>query len=78
MRLIVTLKELQHKFPVNFGEVYQANSIPYEGGYEVTPDVTEQILPTANRFLKHDVVVKKIPENYGLITYNQNKIVTIS
>lgn len=33
----------------------------YEGGYEVTPKVTEQTLPTAQKFLERDVTIEKIP-----------------
>ena len=33
----------------------------YKGEYEVTPKVTEQTLPTAQKVLEKDVCVKKIP-----------------
>jgi hypothetical protein len=34
---------------------------PYEGDYVVTPKVSEQTLPTADKLLSEDVTVKKIP-----------------
>lgn len=33
----------------------------YEGEYGVTPKVTEQTLPTAQKFLARDVTIEKIP-----------------
>jgi hypothetical protein len=33
----------------------------YEGEYEVTPKVTEQTIPTAQKFLARDVTIEKIP-----------------
>ena len=56
-----------------------AADIPkYEGAYEVTPSDQGQILPTAGRMLKEDIKVGKIPEQYGLISYNQDRIITIT
>lgn len=43
---------------------------PYIGEYEVTPSTEEQILHTIDKSMAHDVVVHKIPNNYGLITWN--------
>ena len=34
---------------------------PYEGEYEVTPKVTEQTLPTAQKLLEENVHIKEIP-----------------
>lgn len=33
----------------------------YEGAYDVTPKVEEQVLPTAKKFLSKDVTIKEIP-----------------
>lgn len=33
----------------------------YEGDYDVIPKVTEQVLPTAEKYLYDDVTVRKIP-----------------
>lgn len=42
----------------------------YAGGYEVTPADEQQVLATAGTYLTKNVVVKKIPSNYGKITWN--------
>lgn len=46
------------------------NLDPYEGEYIVTPTNEEQILLTKNLRMLENVVINKIPENYGLITWN--------
>lgn len=33
----------------------------YKGEYEITPTIEDQTLPTKNRSLREDIVVKKIP-----------------
>lgn len=33
----------------------------YEGGYDVTPKVTEQIMPTASKYMTDNVTIRKIP-----------------
>ena len=50
----------------------------YSGDYTVTPARTEQILETKDRLMVDKVVVKPIPKEYGLITYDQNKVITIT
>lgn len=42
----------------------------YTGEYEVTPSAEEQTLETTGLRLTQPVVVKPIPQNYGLITWN--------
>lgn len=37
------------------------NAEEYEGSYTVTPKISEQKLPTKNKFLIDDVIVEKIP-----------------
>lgn len=49
----------------------------YEGTVEVTPSTEEQRLETANFYMRDDIIVNPIPNNYGLITYN-GSIITIS
>ena len=62
-------------FPIGMGSVI---AVPigehYEGAYEVTPNLTTQILPTEGLAMWHDVVVNPIPSNYGLITWNGAKL----
>ena len=50
----------------------------YEGPYEVTPKTTKQVLSTAGKTLGADIVVHPIPQEYGLVTYDQNRSITIS
>ena len=33
----------------------------YEGEYNITPNDTVQVLPTANKLLKHDIVIEAAP-----------------
>lgn len=33
----------------------------YEGSYYVTPKTTEQVMPTADRYMVNDMTVRKIP-----------------
>lgn len=40
----------------------------YDGDYEITPSTEDQILSTDKKLLRHDIVVKAIPSNYGLVT----------
>lgn len=42
----------------------------YDGSYDVIPTNENQILPTFGKLMAHDLVVEKIPSNYGLITWN--------
>lgn len=42
----------------------------YDGPYTVTPSQHAQTLPTTNKTLSQSIVVKPIPSNYGLITWN--------
>ena len=43
---------------------------PYTGGYEITPTTEEQILVTRGMRMTDDIVVKRIPQNYGQITWS--------
>lgn len=42
----------------------------YDGPYEVIPNEETQTLATAGKSLQSNVIVKPIPSNYGLITWN--------
>lgn len=46
----------------------------FQGPYEVTPTQSTQVLNTEGLCTKRDIVVKPIPNNYGLITYNGSTI----
>lgn len=51
---------------------------PYEGAYEITPSQQRQVLPTQFKTMQENLVINPIPENYGLVTYDQNKTITVS
>lgn len=38
-----------------------SGGVPYEGPYEVTPNVDGQVLPTANKTMTSDITINKIP-----------------
>ena len=44
------------------------------GGETVVVGGEEQRLPTASRMLEQDIVVKPVPSNYGLITWDGSTI----
>lgn len=50
----------------------------YEGEYVVTPKTEEQSLPTKDRYLSENITIKAIPSDYGKITYDQNRTITVS
>jgi len=43
---------------------------PYEGEYEVTPQLTEQVLETSGKKMLDDVTVRMIPITYTTNPYN--------
>lgn len=42
----------------------------YDGAHEVTPSEETQILATEGKALNENIIVKPIPSNYGLITWD--------
>ncbi len=46
----------------------------YRGTHEVTPSGEAQILMTAEKVVKENIVINPIPSNYGLITWNGSKL----
>lgn len=49
----------------------------YTGPTRVIPSQEEQVLKTTNTVLLKDIIIEKIPQNYGLITWD-GSILTIS
>lgn len=41
--------------------VYEGGGPPYEGEYDVTPKVREQVLPTKNKSMREDLTIYAIP-----------------
>lgn len=56
-------EESTDSFSVGFEEgIFTGVKLPtYDGGYEVTPQITEQTLATANRSMEQDVTIHAIP-----------------
>lgn len=49
-------------FEFSFGEIsYIPTSEVFSGSYSVTPKVTEQNIPTAEKYMKYDMTIKSIP-----------------
>lgn len=62
----------------DYGEFKIVSDIPvYEGGYEVTPGPTEQVLQTSGMQMEDNIRVAPIPQNYGLITWD-GSVITVS
>ena len=49
----------------------------YAGSYEVTPSDETQTLNVEGKRMEHPLVVKPIPSNYGLITWN-GTVITVT
>ena len=63
MSFVASFEKNDMVFDASFGEIIKVyDDVPqYEGVYEVTPKVSEQSLPTAQKFLARDVTIEKIP-----------------
>lgn len=61
-----------NQFDVEFQNVQQVHVLPdpYDGEYSWVPTSHEQIIPIAGLSAVKDIVVKPIPQNYGLITWS--------
>lgn len=46
----------------------------YDGEYEVIPSTEEQVLETEMKLAKKNIIIKPIPQNYGLITWDGSTI----
>lgn len=66
-------------FGVGFGEVNEVSSggiyDEYAGEYEVTPRITEQVLPTSKKVMTDDLVVREIPVTRVTNTSGGNTII---
>lgn len=65
----ITTKEKISGF-VNVGGMISQE--PYEGSYEVTPTIEQQILQTKNKTMVDDLTIKSIP--YAEVTNTSNGI----
>ena len=91
MRLDVSFEENERRLNAEFsakdshlaadlGEIHIVKDVGevYKGNYDVTPNVGEQVLPTKGKYMVDDVTVNPIPQEYGLITYDHNRTITVS
>lgn len=58
-------------------EVIGGDAPTYRGAYVVTPTRETQTLPTRARVMAEDVIIRPIPQNYGLITWD-GRTLTVS
>lgn len=84
MRAHIDLGSMDFTARVSGGQGFPAHMVPrdeaipdYTGPYEVTPSDSEQALSTHGRTLRRDVVVAKIPSNWGRITWD-GSVLTVS
>lgn len=65
MKFSVVFRKTEQSFPIKFENVQTATLREgvqyYEGEYVITPSVEGQVVPTADKFLKHDMTVEAIP-----------------
>ena len=82
MDFIIKFNITDQHIPVRFENVQTATEMVggdvYAGPLEVTPSTTEQTLPTSGKVLAENVTIKPIPKEYGLVTYDNRKIITIT
>lgn len=60
----VDFKEDNTSLGIDFGSIQyvtKGEASPYEGEYIVTPKVQQQTMPTKDKTLKDDILVKEIP-----------------
>lgn len=71
----------QH-IPVKFERVQTATALVggelYDGVVEITPSRETQTLQTTGKVLAEDITVNPIPKEYGLVTYDNRKVITIT
>ena len=71
IRIAVARHEKQISLAVDRGGQYFPE---YEGPVLITPGAQDQTIPTKYRVLMKDIVIGRVPSNYGLITYNGRNI----
>lgn len=64
----------EDSFDVEFSEIQGGGGTPYQDAYEATPSNEEQVLQTQGKTMLHDFILRKIPPNYGLVTWDGSKL----
>ena len=59
-------------------EVFRDGIQDFIGPYKVMPTSEMQVLETKNKLMAENLVVSPIPNNYGLVTYNQDRVLMIT
>ena len=82
MLLKVDFRVINHRIPVVFDSFQSVataiESEPYTGAYEITPTEEDQTLDTTGKLMNRNVLVKAIPQEYGRVTYDNRKVITIT
>ena len=79
-RIPVRIKESNHRLDVGFSSFIgiTTDADPYTGVFEATPSDAVQVFNTENKLMGKNFVVNPIPKEYGLVTYDQDKAITIT
>lgn len=80
MNIAVKFSESQQRINLKFQSYIgiTTDAVPYTGVYEATPTNSVQVFETATKMMGKNFVVNPIPKEYGLITYDQDRIITIT
>lgn len=81
-KIPIILDYCDQKIPITFKH-YQEGRLdigiePYEGPCEATPTDAVQVFQTGGKVMGNNFIVHPIPKEYGLITYDQDRIITIT
>lgn len=79
-RIPVTINESRHQMHLGFKTYIGITSHTdlYTGACEATPTKYIQVFNTENKLMGENFVVNPIPKEYGLITYDQDRVITIT
>lgn len=80
VELEADFSEDEQEMDADFGEVQivETGGEPYEGDYAVTPKAEKQVMLTKGKTLIDDITINPIPREYGLITYDHKRTITVS
>ena len=70
---VMELPELSAEFGI-VTEIHGGAYPAYTGPTAITPSEEEQVLDTTMRTVTQNIVIAKIPENYGRLIWNGNKL----
>lgn len=80
-RLETAFAKTEVAFDAKFADYQQVTILkgidPYTGAYEITPQPVQQTIETAGKYLEQDMIIHPIPKEYGRVTYDQSKTITV-